>query len=177
MERESPLQRGEQHGELIMYPLHKMLPRNEAACEGARTSGGVEIQKGKGTVCPGSVTRVTMPRFLLHSTSIELALNILAERGLRATGGVCGHAAYAFRMEDASMDEILKIYARGGRSGYNRGAAFVMDVNGMLVHGHPDMVLPPGILLMQVCTWICLKGFRNSGHTRFITLLFALGLP
>ena len=24
---ESPLQRGEQHGELIMYPLHKMLPR------------------------------------------------------------------------------------------------------------------------------------------------------
>ena len=120
-----------------------------------------------------------MPRFLLHSTSIELALNILAERGLKVSekGGVCGYAAYAFRMEDASIDEILKIYARGGRSGSNRGAAFVMDVNGILVSGHPDMVLPPGVLLMQVCTWICLKGCRNSGHTRFITLLFALGLP
>ena len=152
--QDSPLQGGQQVDEMIIYPLQNMLPRDEAACAKTKGSGSATIPlKSGGNAYPGKATKIEMPRWLLHSTDIEAALNILKERGLRATTGIAGDGMYGFRMEDDSIEELPRVFTtHASRSGYNKGAGFVLEVSGMLVNEQQHMILPPG-------------AGRNSGYT------------
>ena len=70
-------------------------------------------------------------------------------RAIRRGPGVCGEGVYGFGIEDDEILSILKTFHDCQRSGYGKGAGIVLDVDGILVHGHSSYALPPGAVAFK----------------------------
>ena len=88
---------------------------------------------------------VTRPQFVIHGTTVKGALGILKDRTTICGDGVCGYGQYAFRLESADPEHAIEIYnAHTRRSGYGKGAAVIQEVDGILVNGDSNYILPRG---------------------------------
>jgi hypothetical protein len=90
---------------------------------------------------------------ILHSTSVEAALNILKDGQIMPSPGIAGEGIYCFAIADADdkTDAFEQAWLRGATGGYNRGAAFVLEVKGICCRAKPgdaDAVVPPGAILL-----------------------------
>ena len=86
-----------------------------------------------------------MPEFVIHGTTVQGALGILKDRTTRSSEGVCGVGQYAFRLESADPEHAIEIYnAHTRRSGYGGCAAVIQEVDGILINGDRDYIIPRG---------------------------------
>jgi len=120
---------------------------DQNACKAAKTrSFGKVTQSGRQ---PGAIKR-SLPKFMMHGTSVENALEILVCGGISPSPGICGDGIYGFELKTVGPDNIdfqdavKECYARTGVGGYNRGAAFVLELDGILIKATNKEVVPAG---------------------------------
>ena len=125
-----------------MFPSPNMEPIDERAVAAAKLTGRVETSTGRN---PGKLG-CDLPQVLMHGTSIKNALSIISDGGINASDGICGTGFYPVECKSFDDADLLATFQLLGDLGYNTGAAFVMEPDGILVHSnkfssHPGSVL------------------------------------
>lgn len=82
--------------------------------------------------------------FILHSTSVPNAMNILLEGRIRPSPGICGHGVYGFEAASQEHEALDTTWQRGVAGGYCWGAAFLLKCHGIVINCSYDQTVPPG---------------------------------
>lgn len=109
------------------------------ACSEARIRGFASIGNDKlyASTCVFS-------GFILHSTSVPNALDILCSGRINVGPGICGEGVYGFETASQENESLEKAWQRGISGGYGWGAAFLLKCEGIVVNGSSDQKVPPG---------------------------------
>jgi len=67
-------------------------------------------------------------------------------QGIKASEGTCGDGVYGFRIEEDTLESFHAAYNKTCGGGYCKGAAFIMECNGLLVKGGSGETVPPGAI-------------------------------
>ena len=124
-------------GELISFQVACMQEPDMEACaaskRGCRTISTKALWKGADAP-PRKVyeSKKPMPPYLMHATTIQNALSILALGEVNPSPGICGDGIYCFACKSPANDDIIEAWDRGIRGCYNGGAAILMESHGML---------------------------------------------
>ena len=151
-----PVQAAKQEGDKVIFQLQLMEERDAAACEAIINQGYCTMYNADGdeVAKPGPASKIEKPKFLVHGTGITEALSILDSRRLKPSkSGVVGEAVYGFGLDETgiTIEGMLQAFAQVCRLGYNKGAAFILEADGILVRGRHDCVVPPGVIAFKVC--------------------------
>ena len=147
---EMPVQGSRQINDMIMMYCHLMESPDVGACQKAKHQGGAMVESEKDGqkfrwVGPVGKEGVTMPEFVIHGTTVQGALGILKDRTTICGDGVCGFGQYAFRLESDDPEHAIEIYnAHTRRSGYGGCAAVIQAVDGILINGDKNYIIPRG---------------------------------
>ncbi len=172
-----PMQSGKQlDSNLVMFPLQHMLERDEVVCEGARSVGYVAFPGGTKNMS----TKMEMPKLVMHGTTVEAALSICKDGCARAGPGICGDGVYCFQV-DGGLDGgapdpqlIIATWKNCQRSGYNHGAAIIVEPSGILVKGNSLQVVPPGALAFMERSGKDKTFTQFAAHPRSVQYVYAL---
>ncbi len=107
----------------------------------------------------------------MHGTSIERALSIVREGGIRPGPGICGEGIYGFAVTEDTPEAIQSAFARCGSGGYNRGAGFLLEPAGLLIKANSSEVVPAGAVSYREKV----TGTQYSAHpasVRYVAAVF-----
>ena len=129
--------------EITMFSLPFMLSPDKAATAETKLTGFASTLSGRK---PGRISSHEFPKVLMHGTSMPNALSILCVGKINPGEGVCGHGIYALEAQSFEEADLLTTFQRLADGGYNSGAAFVMEPDGILVNIKYDEVVPDGAI-------------------------------
>ena len=127
---------------MIAYHLVYMAESDKKACQAARDTGYVVTNENKH---PGASSK-PLPKYLIHGTDLPAALNILKEGRFLAGTGICGDGVHGFALESLEPDAVKAAFERDKRGGYVKGAAFILETDGILIKGAASMTVPVGAI-------------------------------
>ena len=85
----------------MLFALSFMAEPDNEAAEAAITKKRAKTDAGRQ---PGAVTKEETPKFLMHGTTVENALNICAEGQCNVTPGIAGFGVYGFLLDSMSQE-------------------------------------------------------------------------
>ena len=124
-----------------MYQLHYMAEPDGVACAATKQQQFVTLSTGERK---NAATSVAFPDFIAHGTTIPNALEILEDGFIRVSDGIAGVGTYGFRLKSMATDDVLTAFKRTTAGGYNAGAMFILECNGILINGDSKINVPTG---------------------------------
>ena len=119
-------------GELISFQLACMQEPDRDACVLSKRGWRKISTKLAGPQRIVHESSTKLPPYLMHATTIQNALSILALGEVNPSPGICGDGIYCFACKSPANDDIIEAWDRGIRGCYNGGAAILMESHGML---------------------------------------------
>jgi hypothetical protein len=155
--------------EVVTFVVLKgsMVSPNLCTCAEVVTPNGCWAKWGTSkTFSWRGATSNKAPGFLLHPTTVEAALNILKDGQINHSPGIAGEGIYCLQIDADSADKgnqfaIEQTWRRGASGGDIRGAAFVLEVHGILCmskSGDELGAVPPGVILMKNNQYVAHRG-------------------
>ena len=129
--------------EITMFSLPFMLSPDKAATAETKLKGYAVTSSGRK---PGIISSHELPKVVMHGTSMQGALSILCDGKINSSDGLAGKGIYTLEAQSFEEAHLLTTFERLGAGGYNSGAAFVMEPDGILVNIRNDEVVPAGAI-------------------------------